>query len=245
MEEAARARPHRLAAVRVGRAGAEHDRARTARVRRPQHRAGVAGVGELGQRHRQPRRGGDQVARPATSRRAQTATRPCGVTVSDSAGGGLLGDQPDGDGGAGQQVAVRGGGGLGGEHLADAVRVGAAPRRRPAAPRRGRARRRPGPTRRVSLRAATIRADRSVSSSTTTSSATDDRRRRCRPARDRSPTASEACVLPGLRRRRRRSASPERRRRRRGRSPPGRRRRPARSRPARPGRDGPARCRRA
>ena len=66
-------------------------RRRTRRRRRrtasavAQHRAGIARVGELGQRDGEPRRGGEQRRRRGRRAGAQTATRPWGVTVSDSA----------------------------------------------------------------------------------------------------------------------------------------------------------------
>ena len=104
VEQAAGAGPHRLAVVRVDAAGEDdgvgaggvggaHDRARRC-------------PGRWARRAPRPARGAraEHGRRAATSIRAQTATRPCGVAVSDSAAASLALISADAD--AGQQVAV-------------------------------------------------------------------------------------------------------------------------------------------
>ena len=81
VEQAARGGPDALGVVDVDAGVGEHDGLRAGGVRRPQHRPGVAGVTDVGE-HRDQARAGGQHPLQRDVDAAQTASRPCGVTVS-------------------------------------------------------------------------------------------------------------------------------------------------------------------
>ena len=143
VEQAARARADRLAPVGVGRAGAEDDRAapQASAVRKtvpalPGSASSASATDSLG---------GCAVNRVSagTSRSAQTATRPCGVTVSDSPAAAFSVTRRTGT----AVPASRSAWARAAASVAKTSRTpsaSASASTRPAAPRRGTVRRRPG-----------------------------------------------------------------------------------------------------